>query len=148
MKDDSSIHLDLSSTFDTVDHKKLIDKHEHYGVRKKSLEMVTLYLENQIKELEEEVNKSKLVKIQVPQGLILGPILFITFTNDVINYITNKTMDIDIAVYVDDTNACLLHADGMAAPNARVYESLVSFQILFLANNLIISVTKTNIILF
>ena len=71
--------LDLAKAFDTVNHKILIGKLERHGIRGKTLELINSYLSNrkQIVKLEDKKSTEKEILTGVPQGTILGPLLFI-----------------------------------------------------------------------
>ena len=73
------LFLDLAKAFDTVNHKILIGKLERYGIRGKTLELMNSYLSNrkQIVKLEDKKSTEKEIQTGVPQGTILGPLLFI-----------------------------------------------------------------------
>ena len=96
--------LDLSAAFDTVCHDALLKKlHKKFGISGKVLEWLTSYLDG--RSFSVTINRSKsgkcMLRIGVPQGSILGPILFILYTKD-INFIAKKH-GFNIHMYADDS---------------------------------------------
>ncbi|CAH0558118.1 unnamed protein product [Brassicogethes aeneus] len=98
--------IDLSKAFDSVDHQLLFKKMELYGIRGVSLNLFKSYLENRTQSVVERDEygfklKSEKILIEkgVPQGSILGPLLYIIYTNE-LPYIIKE----NIIQYADDTS--------------------------------------------
>ena len=74
-----SIFIDLKKAFDLVDHHCLLHKLEHYGIRATSLKWFEDYLATQTQKVKynQDVSSSLTICYGVPQGSILGPILFV-----------------------------------------------------------------------
>ena len=96
-----NIYLDLSKAFDTLDHNILLDNLHYYGIRNTPLDIFKNYLTNMKQYVEIDSVKSKMGEIQtgVPQGSILGQLLFIIYINDIKTY----TELFNVITYADDT---------------------------------------------
>ena len=96
-----SIVIDLSKAFDTVNHRILLDKLYHYGIRGTIHSWFKDYLTNrtQCTIIDGHISLKLNISTGVPQGSVLGPILFLIYINDIVN--------------VFDCAKSILFADGM-----------------------------------
>ena len=102
------ILLDFSKAFDKVSHEKLLFKLHHCGVRGQVLNWIKAFLSNRSQTVVLESEKSSQVTVTsgVPQGSVLGSILFLGFINDLPEHIKSK-----VRLFADDT------AVYLAVPN-------------------------------
>ena len=93
--------LDLSKAFDTIDHTILLNKLRYYGIDDAGIPLLKKYLSNRKQYVEIEEIKSEIlpIAVDVPQGSILGPLIFIIYIND----FSQPSSIFKFIMYADDT---------------------------------------------
>ncbi|XP_050303664.1 uncharacterized protein LOC126741310 [Anthonomus grandis grandis] len=143
-----AIFLDLSKAFDSVDHSILLKKLEAYGIRGVALKLLESYLSNRRQCIVDRMSDGrqfksgyKEIKKGVPQGSVLGPLLYIIYTNDVTNVYD------DMVMFADDTSLiCSKNTDQECAN--QVAQTVGLLEDWFSINNLLLNVNKTQILNF
>ena len=139
------VFLDLKKAFDTVDHVILLRKLEFYGIRGLALTLMKSYLTNRQQFVQIDNYKSSFRPIYhgVPQGSILGPLLFLIYINDII-YSSNI---LNYTLFADDT--CLVYSDkSLDALIQNVNQELIKICNWLNANKLSLNLNKCNYMLF
>ena len=98
-KQTDSILLDFSKAFDKVNHFKLCLKVSHYGIRGTTLKWIKAFLSNRTQQvlLNGKSSDTANVLSGVPQGTVLGPLLFLIYINDMPSYVKSH-----IRLFADD----------------------------------------------
>lgn len=96
-----NLYLDLSKAFDSLEHRVLISKLKFYGIQHKALDLLQSYLTGRTQFVTIDGIKSNVcpINVGIPQGSVIGPLLFNVFINDITQIKTN----FDILMYADDT---------------------------------------------
>lgn len=134
------IYLDLQKAFDTVDHEILLSKLSYYGIRGVMLSWIKNYLYNRKQYTVANNVASDLGSITcgVPQGSVLGPLLFLLYMND----IKNSVPDNDIKLFADDTNV-FIFGNSLTSLEYQANKCLKNLELWFNANKLSLSIDKT-----
>ena len=139
------IFIDLEKAFDTVSHDILLEKLNHYGIRGIANDWFSSYLSDrtQFVSINGFNSDYKTVKYGVPQGSVLGPLLFLIFINDLNIAIKNS----ETFHFADDT--CLLNIKDSIKKINKVVNKDLKFLIQWLhANKISLNVAKTEVIIF
>ena len=137
--------IDFSKAFDMVEHSILLRKLEHYGIRGTALQWMRSYLENRMQfvSIDGTDSKTRHMKYGVPQGSILGPLLFIIYIND-IPHVSNLAKFI---LYADDANI-IITGNDIAEVDAQLRDLCKSLLKWVNSNGLCLNLKKTNYMIF
>ena len=140
-----AIFLDLSKAFDTVNHEVLLLKLRNLGFRHSAVSWFCSYLSGrkQSTRLNGVISSQLQVNSGVPQGSILGPLLFICYINDLPNCLNNGTA----YIYADDT-AIVCRGNDIDEINASLSIEFSNVCRWFEADKLSVNNAKTNTMLF
>lgn len=137
------IYIDLSKAFDTLDHRILLKKLSSFGLSQSLVQIFSSYLSNRFQYVQCRGHKSDPYsqKSGVPQGSVLGPLLFNIFINDI-----QRVIDIEFLLYADDIK--LLRQINSIQDCRKLQENLNQTYQWFIDNNLQINFTKCKVMTY
>ncbi len=138
------VFLDLKKAFDTCDIPILLSKLKHYGFKGVSAKWFQNYLTNrkQYVEINGVKSEEKVLTHGVPQGSVIGPILFLLYINDLPNSTT-----LFCSLFADDTIFCKT-SSNLDTIKKLLNEELDKASVWFRANKLSLNVSKTKFMVF
>ena len=139
------VFIDLKKAFDTVNHTILLDKLNYYGFRGIVNQWFSSYLSNrtQSTEIGSHISSKLNINCGVPQGSVLGPLLFLLYIND-IQYCSSK---LQFFLFADDTNALYAHKD-LKTLELTVNAELHNLYNWLTSNKLSLNIKKSNYVIF
>ena len=139
------IFIDLRRAFDTVNHDILLTKLEHYGIRDNMLSWFQSYLSNreQYVSINGEQSESHAINCGVPQGSVIGPLLFLIYIND----LPNISDVLKFYLFADDTNI-YYESNSLQILEKTINKELNKVYLWLNVNRLSLNIDKTNFIIF
>ena len=140
-----ALFIDVSKAFDSLNHGILLNKLEHYGVRGYVLNWFSSYLTNRFQYTESNnvCSSYALLVSGVPQGSVLGPLLYLIYVNDIF-YVSNV---IKTVLYADDT-VLIASSFNIASLITLATTYFTLYSLWFSDNLLALNANKTNFMLF
>ena len=139
------LHLELQKAFDPVNQNILLAKLKHCGIKGTSFDWFKSFICDRVQYTSIDLKESstKIASHGIPQGSVLGPLLFFIF----INYLNKSVKNSKVHHYVDDTNL-LLTEKSLKKINKQVNQDLAVICRWLRANKVSLNTSKTEIIIF
>ena len=140
-----AVYIDLRKAFDTVNHHILLQKLDLLGIQGSNFEWLKNYLQDRTQcTLANNVCSSKLnISCGVPQGSVLGPLLFLTYVNDMKNVLVNSSH----YLYADDTVIFISGENTIEVVN-KLQVDLSRFDKWCKGNRLTVNTKKSNFVIY
>ena len=141
------VFLDIKKAFDCVSHAHLLRKLRHYGFSESACLLLENFLSNrsQCTRTNKSTSPPEPLVIGVPQGTVLGPILFILFINDLLIYLRKRNCF--CVSYADDTTLLFSDSD-ISSCVTKINMTLQIISDWFLNNRLTLNACKTHYVVF
>ena len=139
------VSIYLRKAFDTLDHDILINKLYIYGIRSIALKLIKSYLSDRLKFVRYNNTDSyyNYIKCGVPQGSVLGPLLFILYIND----LPNISDTFKSVLFADDTTLIFSNTSILELKN-NIQFNINKLYDWLNVNKLSLNISKTNVLLF
>ena len=139
------IYIDLSKAFDSLNHAILLQKLSAFGIRGVAYQWFASYLQDRRQYVHFRGSNSTITNITtgIPQGSILGPLLFLLYLNDLVQ----SSSLFKYVLYADDTTL-FLSDDDVNSLIIKTNNELVNISNWFKANKLLINTSKTKCMIF
>lgn len=141
----AAVFCDFSKAFDCVDRKVLLRKLQHYGIRGVAHKWFSTYLSGRVQavRVDGEFSEPSSISCGVPQGSVLGPILFLLYLND----ITYLNIHGGFTLFADDATLLWRSSDGESMERA-INDDLCRVREWCDSNSLCLNINKTKILTF
>jgi hypothetical protein len=148
------IFFDLTKAYDVINHDILLQKLEHYGIRGQINGWLKSYLtmRSQYVEIFSKCNRNSMtrfnsklrnIKVGIPQGSTLGPLLLLIYINDLPLHITNG----EVVLFADDINILVIENNKNALQD-KIDKVMMQLEAWFSMNNMVINSEKTKAMYF
>ena len=147
----ATLFLDLKAGFDVIEHKVLLLKLKEYGFTETTLSWFESYLVDRFQcvQIESVLSELRKVKWGIPQGSILGPLLFIIYINEVPEAVTKneeEEEESNVVIYADDNSPTTMNEDPVELMKAIESDGKKKVTDWFSKNKMVCSGDKTKLL--